>query len=148
MAGEPSPALLFRTRRSTTQPALPRLPSVPPLTGRSPSRERWSSSDFRFLPSAQVSPQPTSFPRQDQTRQDPEGPCCPPFVARGSTLRSAPFSAPPPFELLLEASRRGARALSLSLHPAPCGGRGSQFWLRARELFPQNETLPYMTSDL
>ena len=38
-AGEPSPALLVRTRRSTTQPALLRLPSVPPWTGRSPSRE-------------------------------------------------------------------------------------------------------------
>ena len=38
--GEPSPALLVRTRRSTTQPVLPRLPSVPPWTSRSPRRER------------------------------------------------------------------------------------------------------------
>ena len=30
-AGEPSPALLAQTRRSSPQPALPRLPSVPPL---------------------------------------------------------------------------------------------------------------------
>ena len=39
--------------------------------------------------------------------------CCPPLVERGSALRSAPFSAPPPFELLLEASRRGACPLAL-----------------------------------
>ena len=45
----------------------------------------------------------------------------PTFVARGSAPRSAPFLAPP---------------LSLSLHPAPCGGRGSQFWLRAKEIIP------------
>ena len=38
--GEPSPALLVRTRGSTTQPALPRLPSVPPWIGRPPNRER------------------------------------------------------------------------------------------------------------
>ena len=36
----------------------------------------------------------------------------------------APFSAPPPFELRPELPRRG-RAISLSLHPAPFGGRGS-----------------------
>ena len=30
-AGEPSPALLVRTRESSTRPALPRLPSIPPL---------------------------------------------------------------------------------------------------------------------
>jgi len=39
VAREPSPALLAQTRRSTTPPALPRLPSVPPWTGRPPSRE-------------------------------------------------------------------------------------------------------------
>ena len=63
-------------------------------------------------------------PRRKKTQ---EGPSCPPFVARGSAPRSAPFLAPP---------------LSLSLHPAPCGGRVSQFWLRAKELFPQNEAPP------
>ena len=39
-AGEPSPAPLVRTHRSTTQPALLRLPSASPPTGRSQGHER------------------------------------------------------------------------------------------------------------
>ena len=38
----------------------------------------------------------------------------PPFLARGSARRSAPFLAPPPFEEFREASRRGGRALTLT----------------------------------
>ena len=37
---ELSPALHAQRRRSATPPALPRLPSVPPWTGRPPNRER------------------------------------------------------------------------------------------------------------
>jgi len=40
----------------------------------------------------------------------------PPFRARGSARRSAPFAAPPPFEAFPEASRKGACPLTPSPH--------------------------------
>jgi len=85
-------------------------------------------SAFSF--SARVSPQPT-LPRAR----------VPPLVERGSALRSAPFSAPPPFELLREASRRGACPLAPP-SPRRAGDEESQFWLRSKKLFPQNQTPP------
>ena len=68
-------------------------------------------------------------------------PPCLPFCSAGPR----PF-APPPFELHPEPSRRG-RALSLSLHPTPFGGRESQFWLGAREIIPPKRD-PHLFSPL
>ena len=122
--GEPSPALLARTRRSTRQPALPRLPSVPPWTGRSPSRERRTKTrtkttgnrdedegqdDERFSNSRTTDSgrktQATKTTRADERRGRGRAP--PVSVLYGAGLRPSlrPVSGSTP---LLGASQKGA----------------------------------------
>ena len=127
-------------------------PSVPPLTGRSPSRERRTSSTDQQHRSSENQKNTGTLEGDRKTGRllQASRP-----AARKNSLRrlvlsafctaedcravcSAPFSAPPPFDLLLEASRRGACPLALP-PPRPVRGTGSLFWLRARELFPQKE---------
>ena len=99
-AGEPSPAPLVRTRRSTTQPALLRLPSTSPtnrpLTG--PRAQEPSENKKKSCTTGR-----SLYKKRKRSLA-----CGPPFIARGSAHRSAPFSAPPPFEAFREASRKGA----------------------------------------
>ena len=137
-AGEPSPALLVRTRRSTTQPTLPRIPSVPPGQAarqaasagprRRPKRQELFRRQEETKDSATLSAPGTrgeTKTKKDSGDKDSGRSVRPTFVAWGSAPRSAPRSAPflaPP--------------LLLSLHPSPCGGRGSQFWPRAKEIIP------------
>ncbi len=68
-------------------------------------------------------------------RHHPKLASCPPYISWGSALRSSPFSAPPPFELLREASRKGACPLA-PLPARRAGDGGSQFWLRSKEIIP------------
>ena len=124
-------ALLAQTRRSTTPAALPRPPSVPPWTGRSPSRERRTKTRKR-LSLHNCQSRRAKRKRKSQRERNPRGrsesnsrestgesaPCaCPSFMERGSALCSTPFSAPPPFEAFREASRKGACPHSDRLTP-------------------------------
>ena len=136
-AGEPSPALLVRTHGSSTRPALPRLPSVPPLDR---PLAKLRAQDLFYRQAAQLNSslllslsrrknQPTTL------NQLFSKPPCPPFVARCSAPSLRPVFSPASLRASPRSFLRG-RALSLSLHPAPFGGRGSQFWLGAREIIP------------
>ena len=81
---------------------------------------------------------PASSNKRSKLQHDTRPPthaCCPPFVERGSALRSAPFSAPPPFELLREAPRRGACPLALPPR-APSGGRGKSVLAQVQGIIP------------
>ena len=156
MVGEPSPALPVLSRQSSARPALSRLSRASSgsaarqvdhtLALRSTNAEQRLSKSTtkdsrRAQPKTVIKLQRLSGEKPTTLLKTPKNspsnrpfcyagprPCAPP-------IPPASFSAPPPFELHPEASRRG-RALSLSLHPAPFGGRGSQFWLGAREIIP------------
>ena len=154
-AGEPSLALLVQTRRSTTQPTLPRLLSVRPWTGRerrtkaktkttgtlsAPGRDKRLSNSLgarnsrRDEDEKRLRRQKTQATKTQQLswRQELEErrrrkkdsgdkdlgrSVRPTFVAP----RSAPFLAPP---------------LSLSLHPAPCGGTGESVLAQGQGIIP------------
>ena len=126
VVGEPSPAPLVRTRRSTTGRTVAppvRVSTNRPCRATSAGTSEEEGSAFY----TEVEPfwrEHTERPLGDSTRPSNHDQTLP-FVRRGSALRSAPFLAPP---------------LSLSLHPARAGGVRSGSG--PRKSFPQNEAPP------
>ena len=149
MDGELSPALLARTRRFAPHSrqicaSSPRLRCVTrtlfrptPPTNRSLHRTTSQTTGPRAKRAMNCNRQESMNHRGRAERPDQERP------ARLASVRlislGAPPFAPPRFWLhlpsrIFEKSLENGRALS----PPPrttCGGRGSQFWLRSRELF-------------
>jgi len=74
------------------------------------------TSDQRPQPRTTRTPTPTRR-RNHTNTNSPKLASCPPYIPWGSALRSSPFSAPPPFELFREASRKGAFLSSQRLIP-------------------------------
>ena len=69
-----------------------------------------------------------------------------PYIPQVPTPRSSPFSAPPPFQLLREASRKGACPL-VPLPARRAGGERNHSWPRSKEIFPPKSG-PHSTSPL
>ena len=72
----------------------------------------------------------TKFPRRDNNPHDhqknPSSRLVRPYISGVPTLRSSPFSAPPPFQLLREASRKGRSLVpSASFHEPTNGERSA-----------------------
>ena len=123
MAGEPSPAPLVRTRRSTTPPALLRLPSASPQlaahratsAGTKRGEEEAATESMNQarrgeLESEYRGDRSEHEPRRSAERPEPR--VRPPYIGRGSALRPTPLLAPPPFEKLPEKGRSSLPTIS------------------------------------
>ena len=119
--GEPSPALLVQTR-STTPPALPRPPSVPPWTGRSPSREhRTKTRKDSASTTARADERRGRGRASEEEERDPRGRRARPARVRPLWSGAPPF-APPRSRLHLP-SRRFEKPLERGRALAPTASR-------------------------
>ena len=142
-------------------------PSTPPRTGRSPDHERRterrrererSRPDKRGEHFRTRGERSSREKASSQLQHDARPPhttltlhtkvvCCPPFVERGSALRSSPFSAPPPFELLGEASRRGGVPSRSPPTPPRAGAGAVSFGSGPGHYSPKKRPPPFLTFD-
>ena len=105
-AGEPSPALLVRARRSTTQTGAATSPVCASLDGPL-AKPRAQYQDERNSGKRGSDSKNSGTLKATKGQELLKVLPVRPFVARGSAP-SLPFFAPPPFEAFREASRKGA----------------------------------------